>query len=172
MRFGVVMEPDEVRSGLLESHAEELRAQLSELAGKVELNVRVVYEEEPLMRELLRTHPEIARLREQLSGRPEDATYYERIRLGEIVAEALQRRREADAADLLDELRPVSTAVETGSPSHERVVLNASFLVARDAVAPFDDTLERQAESRAGLMRFKCVGPLPPHSFVNLGQTV
>src|SRR5690348_16787348 len=67
MSFGVVVEgPDEVRRRVLEGHAEELTAQLGELEGKVELSVRAVYEEDALMREIVESHPEIARRREQL----------------------------------------------------------------------------------------------------------
>ena len=172
MRFGVVMEPDEVRERLLAHHAEELAVQLRELAGKVELNVRVLYEEEPLMRELVAGDPEIAALRERVRGRSADAAYYERIRLGELIAHALERKREADAAVLLEELGQVSLGVAVAAASHERMVVNASFLVDRERVAEFDETLERQAKERASRMRFKCVGPLPPHSFVDLTQAV
>src|SRR5579859_76372 len=172
MRFGVVMEPDEVRDRLLDAHSGELRAQLEELAGKVEMSVRVVYEEEPLWRAVVGADRQIAALRERIRGRSEDATYYERIELGERVADALSRRREADAADLLPELESVSLARQVSSPAHERVVLNASFLVDRDHVAEFDQALERLARERHGQMRFRCVGPLPPHSFVELAQAV
>jgi len=172
MRFGVVMEPTEVRKRLLESHGEALRAQLHELAGKVEMSVRVLYEEQPLMRGLVAQHREIAELRDRVALQAPDATYYERIRLGELVAEALERRREADAAELLEELSAVSLAVNVGASTHERVALSASFLVRRDGQDAFDETLERQAAARRDLMRFKCVGPLPPHSFVDLAAAV
>jgi len=172
MRFGVVMDREEVSQRLLHEHGEALAAQLHELAGKVELSVRVLYEEEPLMRELVAGDPEIAELRRRTQGHSADATYYERIRLGELVAGALERRRASDAQKLLDELSPVSLAVEVAEPSHERVVLGASFLVERESVAEFDELLERLAAARAGRMRFKCVGPLPPHSFVDLAATV
>lgn len=168
MRFGVVMEPDQVRERLLSAHGEELRSQLHDLAGKVELNVRVLYEEEALMRDLVRADPEIAGLRERVRGRSADATYYERIRLGELVAGALERRREVDAAELLSALEPFSLAVRTADPAHERVALSASFLVARAGQADFDQVLEGLAAARVGRMRFRCAGPLPPHSFVDL----
>src|SRR2546421_12571120 len=86
MRFGVVMGgPDEVRERLLGEHAAELRGQLALLDGKVELNVWEVYEGESLLREAVRRDPAIARLRDELRGKPGDATYYERARLGELV---------------------------------------------------------------------------------------
>jgi hypothetical protein len=169
MRFGVVVSsPDEVRERVLSGHAEELSAQLEQLEGKVEMSVRAVYEEEPLMREIVESHPEIARRRDGLRGQPEDATYYERIGLGEMVAGAIERTREQDANTLLELLSPLALAVEIGEPSHERVALSASFLLDRQQLGKFDDTLEEVARAQAGRMRFKLTGPLPPHSFVQL----
>ncbi len=172
MRFGVVMENDDVRQRLLGSHGEELRAQLRELAGKVEMNVRVLYEEAALMREIVTANREIATLRERIHGQPDELTYYERIQLGELVADAVERRRKADAEGLLQALSAACLAAEVAEPGHERVALNASFLVSREGVARFDETLDRLAGEHASLMRFKCVGPLPPHSFVDLSQAV
>jgi len=169
MRFGVVMEDDaEVRGRLLDEHAAELRRQLELMAGKVELNVRAVYEEEPLLRDVLEHEPEIARLRDQLRGKPDDATYFERVRLGELVAEAVDRQRARDARAIVDELAPLAADIEIAELAHERIVLGASFLIERDRIAEFDQALDRVAGAYAGRMRFKCTGPLPPHSFVRL----
>jgi hypothetical protein len=173
MRFGVVIaDPEEVRERILDGHAAELAAQLEQLAGKVELAVRAVYEEEPLMREIVQSHPEIARRRERLRGQPEDATYYERIGLGELVADAVERAREHDAHTILEVLSPLALAVEIGEPSHERVVLSASFLVDREGLSRFDEALEQLAAGQADRIRFKLTGPLPPHSFVQLAEAV
>jgi hypothetical protein len=170
MRFGTVMEPEEIRERLLGSHRDHLRAQLEHLVDKVEMNVRVLYEEKPLMRELLAADPRIAALREHVRGRSENATYYDRIQLGELVAQALERKREEDRAELLAVLSAASLAVDVAEPAHERIVLNASFLLTRGQVREFDETLEALAETRHERMRFKCVGPLPPHSFVELQE--
>src|SRR5947207_288274 len=50
MRFGVVM-PDEqaVREELLLPHREELAAQLDEMDGKVEVNIKGIYDEETVL---------------------------------------------------------------------------------------------------------------------------
>ncbi len=169
MRFGVVMESEEsVRRDLLARHREELLAQLDELEGKIELNVKAIYEEEALMREVVASDPEIARLRESLQGKSEDATYYERIRLGEMIAEAVEAKRREDADMILARLSGLAGGVETGEPLHERMAVNASFLVERTRVEAFDDALEQLGAEQAGRIRFKYAGPLPPHSFVQL----
>jgi len=169
MRFGVVLEdPDAVRRDLLEPHAEELVSQLEEFDGKVEMRVRVTYEEQPLMREIVQENPEIARGRESVRGKPEDATYYERIRLGELVSDAIERKRRSEAQQILDLLARDAAAVEVADPPHERIVLDASFLLERKRLEEFDDLVERIAREQAERLRVRLTGPLPPHSFVHL----
>lgn len=167
MRFGVVMDDEtEVIGRLLDAHREELLAQLQEFDGKAELKLRATYEEEPMLREVLAEDQDVARLRASLRGVPEDAAYYGRIRLGELVSQAIERKRERDAGLLMEELSPLALAAELAPPPHERIVLNASFLVHRSTMADFDAAVERVGERQAGRMRFKYTGPLPPHSFV------
>jgi Gas vesicle synthesis protein GvpL/GvpF len=173
MRFGVVMSgAAEVQSRLLEDHAEELRAQLADFAGKVEIRIRAVYDEESLMHDVVRGNPEIASLRDAVRAGSDDATYYERIRLGELVATAVERRRERDAEAIVDALASAALAVEVGELTHERVAVQASFLVERHGLAKFDQLVDDIAASYGGGMRFKYTGPLPPHSFVELAERV
>jgi hypothetical protein len=173
MRFGVVMDgPTEVRRELLERHATELRQHLDRLEGKVEVNIRSIYEQDVLMSEIVREDQDVARLRASLREQPDDATYYGRIRLGELVAAAVQRKRELDARSLLGELSEYVLDYTLAESAHERVVFTASFLVDRTRLGEFDDAVDRVADAQAGRMRFKYTGPLPPHSFVELAGAV
>lgn len=169
MQFGVIMPSEEaVREELLKAHEGELSEQLDEMDGKVELNVKGVYDEDQVLRELVAENREIASLRESISGKSEDATYPERIRLGELVSEALVVKRERDEKLIVDQLADDALSVEISPIVHDRMVCNASFLVAQDRVAPFNQTLDRLGNEYEGRIRFKYTGPLPPHSFVEL----
>jgi Gas vesicle synthesis protein GvpL/GvpF len=169
MRFGIVM-PNEgtVRDELLGAHRDELEAQLDEMDGKAEVNVKGIYEEEAVLREAVAEQPEIRRLREQVRGKPEDATYYERIRLGEVVGEVLAGKREADEREIVDRLRSRALDVSVGQAVHERMAVNASFLLERERLDEFDRIVEEIGSDQAGRIRFKYTGPLPPYSFVEL----
>jgi hypothetical protein len=171
MRFGVVMSgAEEVRSHLLDEHAAELREQLAELDGTVEIRIRASYDEDSLLREVVREHQEIASLRAAVHRRTDDATYYDRIRLGELVAAAVERRRERDAQAIVDALSSAALAVDEGKPAHERVALQASFLVERSRLSEFDRILDDVAMGYGGQIGFKYTGPLPPYSFVALAE--
>jgi hypothetical protein len=169
MRFGVVL-PDErsVREELLAPHSEELEAQLRDMDGKVEINLKVLHDEETVLREVLAEIPEAAELRQSIQGKPEDATYYERIRLGELIAQALEDKREQTGPAIVDRLSPYAVAVQIGDPVHERMALNASFLVERKGLERFDKAVDTLGEEQGGRIRLRYTGPLPPHSFVEL----
>jgi len=121
-----------------------------------------------LLRDVLREHPQIASLRSSVAGRHPDASYYDRIRLGELVAAAVERHRRLDAQAIVDALGEHAQAVEVSTPNHERVAVQASFLVERTRLNAFNAVVDEVADGYGGTMRFKYTGPLPPHSFVQL----
>ena len=170
MRFGVVL-PDEetIHERLLDPFAEALEAQLREMDGKVEVTIKGIHDEEAILREVISENREIAELRNAIHGKPEAATYYERIGLGELVAAALDEKRAAAAPAIIDRLAPLAVDVRVGDPVHERMAVNASFLVERDRLDEFDRVVDQLGERLAGRIQLKYTGPLPPHSFVELG---
>ena len=171
MRFGVVMPGESaVRDELLAAHREQLEAQLDEMNGRVEVSIKGLYDEQRVLAELVAENPDIAELRHALRDQPEDATYFERMRLGELVAAALEVRRSADEHQIVERLAAHALGVEVGEPMHERMAVNASFLIERDRTAEFDRTLDAIAAEHDGLIRFRYTGPLPPHSFVELSM--
>jgi hypothetical protein len=166
VRFGTVMDDDEaVVDRFLAARHDHLVAQLTELSGKVQLTVKAFYEEEQLLRGVVERSPAVARLRERVRGRPAAATYYDRIRLGELVAGEVDEARERDTAMVLGRLEPLALAARrepTGTPDG---AVNAAFLVERNRVDEFSQAVARLADEVEGRMRLRYVGPLPPYSF-------
>jgi hypothetical protein len=171
MQFGVVM-PDEsaVREQLLDPHRGELEAQLDEMEDKFEVNLKAIYDERALLTEVIDEEPEVAKLKKSMQGQPEEATHFERIRMGELIAEAVNQKRDRDADEILRQLANHAVAIEVGEPVHERMALNASFLIDRSKQKKFDAEVDRIAEEQGGRLRFKYTGPLAPHSFVELAM--
>ena len=79
-----------------------------------------------------------------------------------------QSHCERDAEAVLHALAPAIKKAEVKEPGADTVVLRASFLVARDNLPRFDKALGELAKAEERRMRFDCVGPLPPYSFVDL----
>jgi hypothetical protein len=170
MRFGVVL-PDEqtIHERLLAPYGEELEDQLQAMDGKVEVTIKGIYDEEAILREVLAEDREVAGLKAGIQGKPEAATYFERIRLGELVAAALDERRAAAGPQIIERLAPLAVDVRVGEAVHERMAVNASFLVERSRLDEFDRVVDQIGAEQAGRIQLKYTGPLPPHSFVELG---
>jgi hypothetical protein len=165
-RFGTVMESEEaVRERLLAPNAERLEELLRAVAGRVQLNVKGDYDEPSLMREIVSSSPGIAALRDRLSGLPDEAGYYERIRLGELVAAEVQRRREADTQLAIDALGPLAVEAKEEEPSRQEAAFNLAFLVERDRRDQFTEGVNGLVAKLGDRVEIRYVGPLPPYSF-------
>jgi Gas vesicle synthesis protein GvpL/GvpF len=170
LRFGVVFEGEgALVDRFLRPRHGELSALLRRFEGRVELTVRAEYEEQAILAEIVETDPRIARLREETRDGPAAATYPLKVELGERVAATLQSRTDRDRKALLDRLGRLSVDVEVDQEPIEHRVVRASFLVERKNLTAFDDAMDELAREHAGRIRFKYVGPLAPHSFVDVG---
>jgi hypothetical protein len=160
----VVASGDELEQGLLAERREELLSAIDHLDGKVQLNVKAVYAEEDLLREIVANDREVAELRET-TKRLGRAGYYAQLDLGERVAAAVADRRARDTNRLLGELEQAAADVVVEEP-HD-AALKASFLVPRKQLKKFDQAIERIARREQPLLQFEVIGPLPPTSFAD-----
>ena len=152
----------------LAARRDELAGLLGEVEGRGEHRLTAYYDQDLVLAEIVADDPEVARLRKETQGVSPDAGYYMRIRLGELVLEAMRRKRTHDEAHVLDRLRPLAGAFTRQEELPEAVVLKASFLVERGREEEFDRAVQELAREADGRMRFKRVGPLPPYSFVDV----
>lgn len=169
VRFGIIA-PDEgaIARQLVGAKAEALRGQLERIEGKLELGLKAFWYEEVIFAEIVADSAEIRRLRDSLAGRSPEETYYERIRLGELIEGEMARRREADAARILAALRPLSVEAQVSAPITDRMVVNAAFLVDAASEAAFDAAVQALDAELGRRILFKVVGPVPPYNFVSL----
>jgi hypothetical protein len=166
MRFPAVVEEKGVVEELLGPHHDHFVAVLGELEGRVQFTLKGRYEQEAVLRELVEADPEIRALQEKVRELPEDASYYDRVRLGELVVAALQERREDEAAQMLRRLEPFAVQVVANQPGQPDDVVNAAFLIDRERVKEFDDAVEDLGRDLAGRVRLRLLGPLAPYDFV------
>ena len=166
VRFGTVMEGDAaVREQMLEPNAERLTALLGELAGRVQLNVKGEYDEDHVLREIVQSSPPVAALRERIRKLPEAASYYDRIRMGELVAAEIARRREEYEALALARLEPVAVMARAEPVSSQNGAFNLAFLVESAEVDQFSEAVGRLRAELGERITLRYVGPLPPYSF-------
>jgi len=161
MRFGAVMaDVDAVIEELLRPNGAEFAEALATLQGRVQYTVRAEYEQDSVLRQLLAARPDIRRLRESVG--PDSAG---QVHLGQVIVQALEELRPADAASILAEL--IGTVdVHLHEPSAPEEVLHAAFLVDVSHAPAFERRVEKAAAQRAGRLRMRLVGPTAAYDFV------
>lgn len=167
LRFGTVLPDTEaVTEELLSLRREELLAMLDVLRDTVQFNLRARYQLDELLREVVRANPEVAELRRRVAGMSEDAAYYDRVRLGEIVAGEVAARRDREAGELLDTLAPLAVEHTVKEPSGMDHLLDCAFRVRQTQRADFEEAAEQQAERLADRAQLRLVGPTAAYDFV------
>jgi len=168
VRFATVLAGDRaVVEQLLEPQADRLTELLRSLAGRVQLAVKGEYDEEVLLREIVRETPAVSALRERVSTRPEAASYYDRIRLGELVSGEIGRRRTRDQQLALAAFEGHAEASVANEPRSANGAFDLAFLVSRDKVDAFGAPVRALSEALGDRIRLRYLGPLPPYSFVD-----
>ncbi|HEX3975231.1 MAG TPA: GvpL/GvpF family gas vesicle protein [Solirubrobacteraceae bacterium] len=162
VRFGTLMESeDEVRRRLLEPNEDRLTELLQAMNGLIQLNVKGRYDEESLLRGILREAPALARLREraQRSGAMAD-----QVALGQQVERAIEQRRAQDTATVRGALEDLAVAARDEQVRHPDA-FNLAFLVARKSTDAFSQRVGRVRDQLEERIEIRYVGPVPPFSF-------
>jgi hypothetical protein len=167
-RFGLVVEDEEQLHGFLEESELGLGRMLDRFRGLGEVRLSVRYAGDAGLREAAASDRRIVTLRRKLRDRPPDATYYQRIELGEAVAAALDRLRAEDADGVSAKLRRATIAERRLEARAPEDVLRGAYLLKTSRLREFDEAVSRLAAAHEGRMDFAAVGPLAPWDFVEL----
>ncbi len=167
LRFGAVMEgPEAIVNELLAPHHDEFRAALEDLEGRAQYVVKARYEEGTVLMEVLQEQPEARRLREEIRDLPEEATWDSRIRLGEIINQSIEAKRDADTQTLAEGLAPHAVAVVIREPTHEEDAAHLAVLVETDRQEEFEEALNEFGRRWADRVTLRLLGPQAPYDFV------
>ncbi|MBI3090077.1 MAG: GvpL/GvpF family gas vesicle protein [Candidatus Tectomicrobia bacterium] len=168
IRFSTVADSAAQVIAVLESRYEEFDHLLERMTGKHELGVKAIYREAVIYAELVEAEPRIQRLKQRLTGTRLEESYYPRLELGRLVEAALAAKREREGAALLALLAPHAVEHRQGRLLHERMLLNAAFLVEKARERSFDEVVEELSRRHDARIELRYVGPMPPYNFVNL----
>lgn len=168
LRFGAVVASREaVTDELLAPHHDEFADALSSLDQSAQYAIKGRYVEDAVLRDVLSENAEAAGLRDQIrSGADENATRNERIRLGELISQAVSARREADTRAVADAVAPYCIATNAREPGSELDAVNLALLVKADSQPDLEQAVDELARDRAGEVEFRLLGPMAPYDFV------
>ena len=148
---------------VLQARYSEFQKLLAKLNGKIALGVKALWQDlNSVFAEIAEQDPALHRLR----GR--SAPQHVRMQVGEKVKKALEQKRAKEESAILSVLCPVAQEVRKTEKTHDRMVINATFLLSASRKPEFDRRINQLAGSHQGRMKLRYVGPLPPSDFIEI----
>lgn len=167
MRFGaVVADDDAVADELLAPHQDYFVQALDAMDGLAEFSLRGDYDESAVIGRIVSENPEIEKLREKIDGVDEDASYYDRIRLGEAISQVMDRLRQEDADAVLDALERYAVATTVKEPGGQNGAVHVAFLVRRDHRSDFERAVDDLGDAWGGRVDLRLIGPTAAFDFL------
>ncbi|MFD1212391.1 GvpL/GvpF family gas vesicle protein [Arthrobacter sp. GCM10027362] len=167
MVFGtVVPDSDVLTDEVLPSMQDSYDAGLRRIGNAAQFTVRARYVRDVVLAEIVSDNPEVARLREATAGVSEEASHFDRVRLGELVVEDLRRKASSDSTAIVNALAPLARETVTREASQADDVVELAALVDRGSQEQFEREVGNLARNSAGRITFRLLGPQAPYDFV------
>lgn len=167
LRFGAVMtDTKSVAEELLREHHDDFAEALKALEGHAEYVIKGRYDQKKFLIGLLEENDQARALRDDIQAKPEEAARNSRMALGELIANTVEAKRQADTHTVVDQLNDIATQVNVREPTSEWDAVHVALLVevARERdVQAFVDELNEKGE---GQIQLRLLGPLAPYDFV------
>ena len=166
MSFGTVFKTRDDVTAFLKSAYRAFSDVLDKMENKLEFGLKVLWDRDAVIKEIESEDEDIHRLKSEIAAQ-KGSTYFARMQYGRLIDAALQARSERYVAEIFDRLRDVSVAARSNKPIGDRMILNAAFLVSRDAEEAFDARV-KELGGKHSMLTFRYTGPWPPYNFVNI----
>ncbi len=168
VRYCTIAEDEVQVKKILKRDYKRFKDLLLKMEKKGELGVKAIFDEKLIYEDILAKNKEIRLWKKKLMNKPPEKTYQQRIKLGGLVASALDREKEKAKTVSLGILKEVAEDYVVADNYGERMLLNASFLVKRSKELEFDKKVNKLNERFGERVKLKYVGGMPPFNFVSL----
>jgi len=166
---------DEIRE-LLDRRDREFKNLLRDMDHKIELGIKGLWiNMDTIFKEIAVENKEIKRLKEKMQdGKhkkniPSTRAFLEaKMEVGMLVEEALKRKKEKEAENIVEALRRTAFNHKRNNTIGDEMFINAAFLVDRGREKEFDNIMDDLSEKYGKRTKFIYAGPLPPYNFVNI----
>jgi len=166
VRFGTVAGSAQEIRDVLRKRYREFKDLLRGMDNKVELGIKGLWlNMDVIFSEILKERQDINSLRDRVARKP---TRDSMIRVGEMVKEALEKKKEDEAASLLNPLNKIASDSKVNDRFGDNMFLNAAFLVDTGWEKEFDSEIEALRAKYEKRAKITYVGPAPPFNFVNI----
>jgi hypothetical protein len=168
MSFGIVADSPAAVRRMLARNQEVLFDQLMQVAGKVEMGLRIAWDVANIFEYFVNVHPELRLARDRLLGSNCQPTQEQKIEVGRMFDRLLNDDREAHADLAMRIFASHECEIKQLKCRNEREAMNLACLVKREAASEFEAAVFEIAKQFDNNFALDYNGPWAPHNFVNV----
>lgn len=154
----------------LSENYKSLSQQLTMLANKVEMGLKVFWDVENIFEFFVGIHRELALFRDEIFLKPYGPSQEEKIELGRKFESLLNHERERHAERVIEILRPYCYEIKQNKPKNEKMVMNLAILIDKDRVERIEKGIFEAAKAFDNNYSFDYNGPWTPYNFVHISE--
>ncbi len=136
-----------------------------EINNKIELDLVATWNDLNSVIKEIGEEKEIKELKEKLMSRSEGVSVEDQIKIGNLIKDIFDKKRERCALEIKTVLKDVSIDFREHSLMDDKMIFNTAFLISKDNHRDFDEKVEELNRRYLEKVNFRCVGPLPIYSF-------
>jgi hypothetical protein len=167
--FGTIAPSEKAVSEMLAKNYPVFERALRNIKGKIEIDVRAFWRDmKTIFKEIVDEHWAIARFKKEIQARPFSETQADRVRIGMMVARALEVKKKREGERIFGDLKKFTQESKALPIVGDPVITNIAFLLKREKKEEFDKRLDEIASHYEGRVDFRYAGPLPCYNFVDI----
>lgn len=169
MGFGMIAASKEDVFRMLEKNYPGFISEAVRLDGKVEVELKVFWDQEAMIRELQGGSEELARLKAKIKNACSPIEVQGLlVEAGKLVEHIAMDWKARYADRVYSVLKGLSIDARLNNPLGVKNILNASFLIEKARECAFQKEVYKLDSRYQGKVNFKYVGPMAPYNFVSL----
>jgi hypothetical protein len=168
MRLGTyALDEAEVRD-ILSKGYNLIKEIFERISGKIEIDITATWGDLASIIKEVGEEKEIKELKEKLLNNPKGINVDDQMRIGFMLKNELDKKRDNYACQIQEALKTVSTNFKAHELMDDKMVVNIAFLINKDKREDFDKKVEELNVKFDEKLNFRCVGPLPAYSFFTI----
>lgn len=166
----IAREEEAIREKVLKARYQEFTDLLGTMEGKIELGVRARWTDlDAIFAEVVEEHKEIQSMKEALlREKSAQKSYASKIKIGQLVQQALEDKKKREKEELIEALRPFSIDCKENTIYGDMNLVNAAFLVTKESEQAFDLRIQELEAAYGERKKLKYIGPVAPYNFVEI----
>ncbi len=166
VKFGTFVSDNDEVTQVLKSGYPQFKELLSTMDGKMELDVAAIWNGlNSIIKEIGEEDKKIREFKAEIAKKPPSQTFQDKIKIGMMIKNALDKKREKEQGHIIDSLKEVTVDSQPHQVMDDKMILNCAFLLEKVKEPDFDTGLKELDKEYKQKVNFRCVGPLPPYSF-------